>query len=277
MRGLIWVVVIGAVTIIAFVLMVFIFGEWTKDKPGPVASTEGSARVAPAGPSIDGIRLPVDKSGQIAYTPETFDIISNALFRNVYRLLARQIYGDYGINKGVCIDVGCGPCGLSIELAKITDLQFYALDIDPAVFPIATRRLNEARLLPRFSLVTGDAQDMPFKDNLADLIISRGSFLFWDNQVAGFREIYRVLKPGGVAFVGGGVGRFLPDEEAKRIGQELKRLRYGPRFWGVIVPSVAEMKDILEKAGVPTALYRIIEEQVADSGCACEMWVEMRK
>ena len=277
MRGLIWVVTIGCVTVIAFLLMVFIFGEWTKDRPPTVASQPESAPASVAGPSIDGIRLPVDKSGQIAYTPETFDIISNALFKNVYRLLARQIYGDYGINEGVCIDVGCGPCGLSIELAKITDLRFYALDIDPAVFPIATRRLNEARLLPRFSLVTGDAQDMPFKDNLADLIISRGSFLFWDDKIAGFREIYRVLKPGGVAFVGGGMGRFLPDEEATKIGQELKRLRYGPRCWGVIAPSVPGMRDVLEKAGVPTAQYKIIEESEPDSGCACDMWVQIRK
>ena len=276
MRGFAWVAMIGAVTVIVSLFLVYMFGGLGEDRPSKGAPPV-SAPVAPGGPSIAGIRLPVDESGEIAYTPETFDIVATALFKNVYRLLARQIYGDFGINEGVCIDVGSGPCGLSIELAKITDLQFFALDIDPAVFPIARRKLNEARLMHRFSLVTGDAQNMPFKDGLADLIISRGSFLFWDDQVAGFREVYRVLKPGGIAFVGGGMGRFLPQEDLKRIGSELKRLRYGPRYWGITAPSLSEMKDILRKAGVPAAQYRIIDESDPDSGCTCEMWIEIRK
>jgi len=276
MRGIAWVAMIGTVTVIVSIFLVFMFSDWGEDRASPVAPP-ASAPAAPGGPSIAGIRLPVDKSGEIAYTPQTFDIIANALFKNVYRLLARQIYGDYGINEGLCIDVGSGPCGLSIELAKITDLQFFALDIDPAVFPIARRKLNEARLMRRFSLVTGDAQDMPFKDGLADLIVSRGSFLFWDDQIAGFREIYRVLKPGGVAFIGGGMGRFLPHEDMVRIGDELKRLRYGPRYWGITAPSISRMRSILKKAGVPAAKYKIIDESDPDSGCTCEMWVEIRK
>ncbi len=276
MRGIAWVAMIGTVTVIVSIFLVFMFSDWAKDRPPPVARP-ASAPAGSEGPSIAGMRLPVDKSGEIAHTPETFDIVATALFKNVYRLLAQQIYGDFGINEGVCIDVGSGPCGLSIELAKITDLQFYALDIDPAVFPIARRKLNEARLMHRFSLVTGDAQDMPFKDGLADLIVSRGSFLFWDDQVAAFREVYRVLKPGGVAFVGGGMGRFLPHEDMIRIGRELKRLRYGPRYWGMIAPSVSEVRDILRKAGVPAAKYKITEESEPDSGCTCEMWVEIRK
>ena len=276
MRGVAWVAMIGTVTVIVSLFLVFIFSDWAKDRPSPV-SPAASVPAAPGGPSVGGVRLPVDKSGQIAYTPETFEIISNTLFKNVYRLLARQIYGDYGINEGVCIDVGCGPCGLSIELAKITSLKFFALDIDPAVFPIARRKLKEARLMHRFSLLTGDVQDMPFKDGLADLIISRGSFLFWEDQVASFREVYRVLKPGGVAFIGGGMGRLLPQADMITIGRELKRLRYGPRYWGVTAPSVSEMREILRKAGVPAARYKITDESEPGSGCTCEMWVQIKK
>ena len=227
--------------------------------------------------TIDGISLPVDKDGNVIYNAESFDIIARKLFVNVYRLLARQIYGDYGINRGVCIDVGSGPCYLSIELARITDLRFFALDISPEVMPIAIRNVVDSRLLSRFSFVIGDVQNMPFKDNFADLIVSRGSFLFWDDVGQGFREIYRVLKPGGVAFVGGGMGRLMPKEELDRIGRELERLKYGPKYWGVFAPPKEKMLEILLEAGIPRDSFKIYEDPSAETVCTCEMWMEIRK
>lgn len=36
--------------------------------------------------------------------------------------------------------------------------------------------------------------------------MSRGSWFFWDNLTQAFCEIYRVLKPGGKTYIGGGFG-----------------------------------------------------------------------
>lgn len=38
------------------------------------------------------------------------------------------------------------------------------------------------------------------------MIVSRGSFIFWKKLPSAFTEIFRVLKPGGNAFIGGGFG-----------------------------------------------------------------------
>ena len=61
--------------------------------------------------------------------------------------------------------------------------------------------------------------DLPFEDNYAEIITSRGSFQFWKNKQLAFSEIYRVLKPGGVAFIGRGFSENLSIETARKIRQ----------------------------------------------------------
>jgi SAM-dependent methyltransferase len=130
-------------------------------------------------------------------------------FAPVYPALARQIVDDYGITKGVCVDVGGGCGSLAMELAKITDLTVYVLDIDPFAARLCNLLVEEAGLTGRVRAVEGDAQHMPFRDGFADLVVSRGSIFFWPDQFASVKECYRILKPGGVAFVGGCLPRGL--------------------------------------------------------------------
>ena len=79
----------------------------------------------------------------------------------------------------------------------------------------------------RVSAVYADAKALPFRDNYAEVIVSRGSYHFWGDRKKGFAEIYRVLKPGGVAYIGRGLPRHLPLETARRIrAKQSKGLRY---------------------------------------------------
>ncbi len=78
---------------------------------------------------------------------ERFDRIARTVFKPIYPALARQIKEDYGITKGICVDAGAGPGYLSIELAKITELVVWAVDIDPAAVRIAERNVRDAGLV----------------------------------------------------------------------------------------------------------------------------------
>ncbi|MCC6446011.1 MAG: class I SAM-dependent methyltransferase [Armatimonadetes bacterium] len=130
----------------------------------------------------------------------------------VYPALAKQIVQDYGIRKGVCVDIGGGCGSLSLALAKITNLTAYVLDIDPVAVRLCNLLADEEGMTGRVRAVEGDARNLPFRNDFADLVVSRGSIFFWSDQLAGIKEAYRILKPGGAAYMGGGFSRLLAPE-----------------------------------------------------------------
>ncbi|MFW5867486.1 MAG: class I SAM-dependent methyltransferase [Armatimonadota bacterium] len=130
-------------------------------------------------------------------------------FAPLYPALAQQIVDDFRITEGTCVDVGGGSGALSFALAERTDLTFYVLDIDPWAVRMCNYVAMEQGMMDRVTGVLGDAQNMLFRDEFADIVVSRGSIFFWPDQLAGVRECYRILKPGGVAYVGGGFSRIL--------------------------------------------------------------------
>jgi ubiquinone/menaquinone biosynthesis C-methylase UbiE len=132
--------------------------------------------------------------------------IMKGLFRKVYPLIAHQIIEHTGIYTGHCIDVGGGPGMLGISIAEITNLNIIIYDLLPECIEEARRNVVERNLLHRISTKQGKAEKMDFPDNSIDLIISRGSIFFWEDQKKGILEIYRILRPGGWAYIGGGMG-----------------------------------------------------------------------
>lgn len=191
-------------------------------------------------------------------------------FAPVYPALAQQIVGDYGITKGVCVDMGGGCGSLAMALARITDLTVYMLDIDPAAVRLCGLLVDEAGLRGRVRPIEGDAQDMLFRDSFADLVVSRGSIFFWPDQLAGLKEAYRVLKPGGVAYIGGGFSRILDPEIRDPLAQQRKReLTEGDGEGGGWRPLGEDLIERAKAAGMDR--IRLIREPEVG------WWIELRK
>jgi len=150
----------------------------------------------------------------------------------VYAPLADYLvqYLELAGKKGVGIDVGGGPGTLVVELAKRTDLHWINSDINPHFFGHFYDMAEKAGVSHQVSAVRADATRLPFRDGYADVIVSRGSFHFWGDRTKGFAEIYRVLAPGGVAYIGRGFSPNLPPETARRIrAKQGKKLKYDRR------------------------------------------------
>lgn len=135
-----------------------------------------------------------------------FDSIARTVFAPVYPVIAAQIIAHTGITGGVCLDIGCGSGYLGAALAKTTGLFVYFLDVSSEMLAVVRRTITENGLENRADILQGDVSAIALPDDSVDLAVSRGSIFFWKDLVAAFREIDRVLAPGGQAYIGGGFG-----------------------------------------------------------------------
>jgi ubiquinone/menaquinone biosynthesis C-methylase UbiE len=168
--------------------------------------------------SGDGYRI-----GPGRNSAEVHDWISQNRIKHTYPMTAMRLMRELGgIRKGICIDIGCGSGELELELASRSEFTIVGLDINPDAKPLFEKRIEKAGLTKRVSFVLGDAQKMPFPDNYADVIVSRGTLTFIPDIGQCLREVDRVLKPTGVAMLG---GRYLYTPNKDKITNEkLKKI-----------------------------------------------------
>jgi len=99
---------------------------------------------------------------------------------------------------GVLVDAGCGPGYLVAAIARvIPDLYIIGTDISQEMTEVATHNLSALRFGKRVEFRLGDVQNLPFDAASVDFVISTLSLHHWSDPALAFREICRVLKPGG--------------------------------------------------------------------------------
>ena len=198
---------------------------------------------------------------------------SRGLLAPVYAPLAVQIVSDFDLAKkdGIGIDLGSGPGTLINELCRRTRLHWINADINPHFFPYFYRQAEESGFRHQVSSIFADSHSLPFHDNYADIIVSRGSFHFWEDKVRAFNEIYRVLKPGALAYIGRGFSRNLPVETAKKI-----RAKQGGKMRYDVEKTANELHNIMNELRIKD--YRIHRPKPPGSEKVnYGIWVEFHK
>ncbi|SPD73114.1 conserved hypothetical protein [uncultured Desulfobacterium sp.] len=188
----------------------------------------------------------------------------NRLWSKIYPYLAKQIAEIYQKDFGDVLELGPFSGGLSLELAgryprlniTIADnskelLNYFDEEISGLAENIRTRQTGFAPLV--------------FNDAEFDLVIIRGAFFFLDEQGGLLREVFRVIKKGGIAFAGGGFGKATPKELIDEISDESRVLndRLGRRRL-----SIEQLKQIIDRAQL-AGTCKIVEEG--------GLWVIVRK
>ncbi|NNM47624.1 class I SAM-dependent methyltransferase [Knoellia sp. DB2414S] len=96
------------------------------------------------------------------------------------------------------VDVGCGsgfhlPRFASLGCASVTGVEPH-----PPLVSLARQRISG---MPRVRVLDGVAQSLPLPDSSADITHARWAYFFGAGSEPGLRELERVLRPGGTAYV----------------------------------------------------------------------------
>lgn len=183
---------------------------------------------------------------------------------------------------GFWLDLGAGKGQVAIPLIEATGNPVVMLDPDEEAMTQGLAAAREKGLADRLTAVLGVAESMPLVDDSVDLLISRGSIFFWDDPVQGLREVRRVLRPGGKAYIGGGAGSGYPKWATEKLIEDRKSKLEAddpgkwPRFVELRRPE--QMKQWAEKAGLQN--YRVMGEgaiSAADARVGQGVWLLFEK
>jgi SAM-dependent methyltransferase len=97
------------------------------------------------------------------------------------------------------LDVGCGGGWLVRELAsRVPHGRAIGMDLSDEMLAHARRNSSAAR---NAEFIVGSVDAIPRESNSFDKVISVESSYYWPDPAAGIREIFRVLRPGGSAWI----------------------------------------------------------------------------
>jgi ubiquinone/menaquinone biosynthesis C-methylase UbiE len=115
-----------------------------------------------------------------------------------FKETARRVATHVGPRSCV-LEVAPGPGYLAIEIAKLVGCRVVGVDISSTFVRIANENAQNAGLEIAFE--EGDAADLPLPANGFDFAVCTAAFKNFTQPVAALDEVYRVLKPGGMALI----------------------------------------------------------------------------
>lgn len=103
-----------------------------------------------------------------------------------------------GINRGWALDVGTGPGGIPLKLARRSpDLGIIAVDRSPVMLKAAARAAGAMGLGGRVTFLLGDAAHLGFAAASFDLVFSNSMLHHLRDPVRALQEMVRVARPSG--------------------------------------------------------------------------------
>lgn len=146
---------------------------------------------------------------------------------------------------GVAVDVGSGPGNVTSALAAAAGPDGLALGVDISEAMLA--RAVKAEASSSVGFLRADAQRLPFKDEVADGVVSVAALQLVPDPVLALGEMVRILRPGGRLAV------MIP---TLRIGMLDPVLRLLPDAGGVHFFEEDEVADIVEQHGLTRVRIR---------------------
>ncbi len=170
------------------------------------------------------------------------------------------------------LDVACGTGDVSLKLHKMfPKANITGLDLSPGMLWVAKGKLEwwDAETQKLITFMEGDCLQMPFPDGTFDMVTVAYGVRNFERLEDGYREMRRVLKPGGVLCV---IELSEPENSLIKSGYRMyarnvipligKWVSHDNRAYSYLPESIAacpqrrEMTALMEKAGFKEASYK---------------------
>lgn len=99
------------------------------------------------------------------------------------------------------LDIATGTGDLAISFAPSGAKEIVGLDISEGMLAVGRKKIAAKGLSEKIRMVQADSEDMPFTDSYFDAITVAFGVRNFENLEKGLKEIFRVLKPGGIFVV----------------------------------------------------------------------------
>jgi len=157
---------------------------------------------------------------------EALDSAVEPIFPFLTDFVLRKISSSPG--KITALDLGAGTglwaknlLAAGVKRVLVLDPDFYHLIHGHSKIPALSWQRS------RFFAIQGRAEEIPFKNSSINLVVSRNSMHLWNNIPEGWREISRILAPGGTAFIGRGFGPSIDPDTRQMVKENRKRVSTG--------------------------------------------------
>jgi len=129
-----------------------------------------------------------------------YEKATRLVIESYYSRVAEEIVSSF--KKGALLDLGTGPGYLPIEILKRSPLiRCDGIDLSSRLIRMARVNAQKAGVADRLNFEVGNAAELRFEDESYDMVISTGMLHMLKDPVKVLRECYRVLKPGGEAWI----------------------------------------------------------------------------
>jgi ubiquinone/menaquinone biosynthesis C-methylase UbiE len=130
----------------------------------------------------------------------SYEKASRMVIDSYYSQVADEILSEF--KKGIILDLGTGPGYLPIEIVRrAPGVKIVGVDLSRNLIQMARANAVKAGFVRQLSFEVGNSAGLHFAEASFDMVISTGMLHSLKNPVAVLKEIHRVLKNGGEAWI----------------------------------------------------------------------------
>lgn len=168
------------------------------------------------------------------------------------------------------LDVATGTGDVAIQIAStLAGSKLTGIDLSEKMIEVGRKKISEAQLSDRITLMQGDCLELPMPDNSFDAVTVAYGVRNFSNLSKGYREMARVLRPGGMLAVlelstprspvvrplYNIYTRCIIPAVGRMVSKDSDAYTYLPKSIEA-VPQGERMLDLMRQAGLEQAAYR---------------------